>query len=309
MSLAAAIKGDALFSVILLQLRLPRVLLAIIAGAMLGGAGAVSQMYFRNPIAEPGIMGLTAGATLGAVLSITLLPFASSILSISALHLSFITIPAMNVAAFAGAFLTGFVLLPLSGARITSPVAILLCGTALGTLSSAITSILLLTREDALRTMYVWALGSMSGKGWMELRFIALPLALAIAALKRAARTLDLISGGEAVASSLGVEVKHLTALVLISISLAVSVAVCAGGTIGFVGLMSPHIARRFFGSRARTLLPSSALCGSVLLAASDVIARTAFAPAEVPAGVITSLIGAPFFIYLMARSSKRQSL
>lgn len=308
-SFVAAFNGDMLARVILFNLRLPRVLLTLVAGAMLGGAGAISQMYFRNPIAEPGIMGLTAGATLGAVIAAALIPCAASCLSSPALSIPALSIPAINIGAFIGALCTGAVLLSLLGVRTASPAAILLCGAALGTFASAITSVLLLAREDALRAMYVWALGSMSGKGWAELRFVAFPAVIALFSLRRASRTLDLITGGEAAAAALGVEVKRLAALVLIALSLAVSVAVCAGGTIGFVGLVSPHIARRFFPPKALPLLAASALCGSALLAASDVIARTAFAPAELPVGVVTSLIGAPFFVYLMIKAAQRRTL
>lgn len=298
--LLAAVSGDALARIIIRDIRFPRLLLSLAAGASLGGAGAVSQMYFQNPIAEPGIMGLTAGAALGAVAaSIAGAHFAN-------LGASYI----VNIGAFCGALLSGgFLLAVLQAAGSVSPLSIILCGASMGTFFSAAVSMILLSNSGTLRAMFVWALGSMSGRGYGELRIIALPLAASFALQFRLSRTLDLFSGGEVAAVSLGADVKSFSRLALVTLSLSVSVAVCAGGTIGFVGLIAPHIARRFFSPRARVNIASSAFLGAMLLAASDIAARTIASPSELPVGTVTSFIGAPFFFYLMVKQSKRRIL
>jgi iron complex transport system permease protein len=278
--------------IILLNLRLPRAVLAALAGVLLAGAGAAFQLFFRNPLAEPGIMGISSGAALGAVAAgfFGMTPVLGG------------TVSPVNAGAFCGALAAG-VLVAVLGGRKTGPsstVSLLLCGTALGTLYSSLTSIILLLREKELHAMYVWMLGSFNGRGWDELRFIALPAALAVILLLVCAVPLDLLAGGEKSAASLGVDVNRLRILVIAAGALAVSAAVCAGGTIGFVGLIAPHIVRRIYGAKSRALIPLSMAAGAVLMLLSDTLARTIASPAEIPVGVITSLLGAPFFISLI---------
>jgi len=284
--------GDPFARIILVNLRLPRSLLAALAGMLLAGAGAAFQLFFRNPLAEPGIMGISSGATLGAVAagSFGAVPVFWNILS------------PVNTGAFFGALISGMLVTSLAGKRTGSSatVALLLCGTALGTLYSAFTSIILLLRDRELHAMYVWMLGSFSGRGWNELRFIAVPAVLAIFLLTLSSLPLDLMAGGERTAASLGVDIRKLRLLVMTAGALAASSAVCAGGTIGFVGLIAPHIVRRIFGAKSRALVPLSMAAGAVLMLVSDTLARTVAAPAEIPVGVITSLLGAPFFISLI---------
>jgi iron complex transport system permease protein len=278
--------------IILLNLRLPRAVLAALAGVLLAGAGAAFQLFFRNPLAEPGIMGISSGAALGAVAAgfFGMQPVLGG------------TVSPVNAGAFCGALAAGVLVAALGGRKSgpSSTVALLLCGTALGSLYSALTSIILLLREKELHAMYVWMLGSFNGRGWAELRFIALPAALAVILLLVCAVPLDLLAGGERTAASLGVEVNRLRILVMTAGALAVSAAVCAGGTIGFVGLIAPHIVRHIYGAESRTLIPLSMAAGAVLMLLSDTLARTIAAPAEIPVGVITSLLGAPFFISLI---------
>jgi iron complex transport system permease protein len=278
--------------IILLNLRLPRAVLAALAGVLLAGAGAAFQLFFRNPLAEPGIMGISSGAALGAV--------AAGVFSMTPVLGG--TVSPVNAGAFCGALAAGVLVSALGGRRSgpSSTVALLLCGTALGTLYSALTSIILLLREKELHAMYVWMLGSFNGRGWDELSFIALPAALAVILLLVCAVPLDLLAGGERTAASLGVEVNRLRVLVMAAGALAVSAAVCAGGTIGFVGLIAPHMVRRIYGAKSRALIPLSMAAGAVLMLLSDTLARTIAAPAEIPVGVITSLLGAPFFISLI---------
>ncbi len=297
-SLAAVFgQGDKFENIILWQLRLPRVLLVFITGLLLGGSGAVFQLFFRNPLAEPGIMGISSGATLGAVIA-SIVPGLMALTGKSGLG-TFIS--PVNLCAFAGALGAGVLVTSLAFSRSgkASSVMLLLCGTALGTLYSSVSSMLLLTCNKELHSIYTWILGSFNGRGWNELFFIALPAAVSIILMFAISGPLDLLTGGEKSAAALGVEVDRLRILVLLSGSLAVSCAVCAGGTIGFVGLIAPHIVRKFLGPRARTLLPFSMIFGAALLLLSDTFARVIIAPGELPAGIITSILGVPFFLAL----------
>ena len=297
-SLAAVFgQGDKFENIILWQLRLPRVLLVFITGLLLGGSGAVFQLFFRNPLAEPGIMGISSGATLGAVIA-SIVPRVMALTGRGGLG-AFIS--PVNLCAFAGALGAGVLVTSLAFSRRgkASSVMLLLCGTALGTLYSSLSSMLLLTCNKELHSIYTWILGSFNGRGWNELFFIAVPAAVSIVLMFCVVRPLDLLTGGEKSAAALGVEVDRLRVLVLLCGSLAVSCAVCAGGTIGFVGLIAPHIVRKFLGPRARTLLPFSMIFGATLLLLSDTFARVVIAPGELPAGIITSILGVPFFLAL----------
>ena len=297
-SLAAVFgQGDKFENIILWQLRLPRVLLVLITGLLLGGSGAVFQLFFRNPLAEPGIMGISSGATLGAVIA-SIVPGFMALTGKGGVGAY---ISPVNLCAFAGALIAGLFVTSLAFSRggKSSSVMLLLCGTALGTLYSSLSSMLLLTCNKELHSIYTWILGSFNGRGWNELLFILLPSAVSIILMFIVSRPLDLLTGGEKSAAALGVEVDKLRILVLLCGALAVSAGVCAGGTIGFVGLIAPHIVRKFLGPRARTLVPFSMLFGATLLLLSDTFARIIIAPGELPAGIITSILGVPFFLAL----------
>lgn len=300
--------GNRFSKIIFMQIRLPRTILALLTGALLAGSGAVFQMYFRNPLAEPGIMGISSGATLGAVIVSTL--FMGTVLSNditnavnTTVRSAFMgTVSPVNIGAFLGALAAGLLVTVISNKKTgaSATVALLLCGTALGTFYSSLTSILLTAKSESLHTMYMWMLGSFSGRGWDEFILILVPSVISIILMFVSCRKLDLLSGGEMTALSLGVEVGRLRMLVIIAGSLATSAAVCAGGTIGFVGLIAPHVVRRIFGAKGKTLLPVSMVCGSVLLLFADTVSRVVVRPAEIPVGTITALLGAPFFIMLI---------
>ena len=297
-SLAAVFgQGDKFENIILWQLRLPRVLLVFITGFLLGGSGAVFQLFFRNPLAEPGIMGISSGATLGAVIA-SIVP---GVMALTGRGGVGALISPVNLCAFAGALGAGVLVTSLAFSRSgkASSVMLLLCGTALGTLYSSLSSMLLLTCNKELHSIYTWILGSFNGRGWNELIFIALPALVSIVLMFCIMGPLDLLTGGEKSAAALGVEVDRLRVLVLLCGSLGVSCAVCAGGTIGFVGLIAPHIVRKFLGPKARTLVPFSMIFGAALLLLSDTFARVVIAPGELPAGIITSILGVPFFLAL----------
>lgn len=297
--------GDKFDNIILWKLRLPRSLLVLITGILLGGSGAVFQLFFRNPLAEPGVMGISSGATLGAVIaSVFFGKIASSlpVLSKIAIFISPVNCFAFITSLFAGLFVT---FLAYTKAGRNSSIMLLLCGTALGTLYSSASSLVLLTCNKELRSVYTWILGSFNGRGWNELFFILIPSFISLIIMFIIARPLDLLSGGEKSALSLGVEVDGLRILVLISGALAVSCSVCAGGTIGFVGLIAPHIVRKIVGPKGKVLIPLSMFFGGALLLLSDTFARIIIAPAEIPAGVITGILGVPFFLALCLKNQK----
>jgi len=277
-------------------LRLPRSVLVLLSGALLASSGAVFQLFFRNPLAEPGLLGISSGATLGAVSAACLGGF------------SFMGgfISSMNIAAFFGAFISGLVLafISTSGKKI-STVMLLLAGTALGTFYSSVSSTIMLMHKKELYGIYSWLLGSFNGRGINELKFVIIPAVLAFVLMALILNPLDLLNGGEENAEYLGLNVSHLRLYVIGAGSLAVSVAVCAGGTISFVGLIAPHIMRRIFSSKSKMLVWTSALSGAALLLIADTIARVVMRPGELPCGIITSFIGVPFFLALIFNKKK----
>ncbi|MCI5606054.1 MAG: iron ABC transporter permease [Spirochaetia bacterium] len=283
--------------IIFFNIRLPRSLLVLLSGVLLAGAGSIFQLFFRNPLAEPGLIGISSGATLGAVCT-----------QVFGITVSAVLIPATNLFAFLGAILSGSIVTIFAFRKSTreSTVMLLLCGTALGTLYSAISSLIILSNTNKLQSIYAWNLGSFSGKTWNELFFILIPAAISIVTMFLLSPSLDLLSVGEKSAQSLGVDIKKIRILVLFSGALAASASVCAGGTISFVGLIAPHITRKIAGPKAKTLLPFSMCFGAILLLLSDTLARTVIAPAEIPTGIITSILGVPFFISLISRESKK---
>ena len=298
LSIADILQNTESFSFrIFFHIRLPRTILAFLTGALLSGAGACFQMFFRNPLAEPGIMGISAGASLGAVI-------VSSFGMGTVLHG---ILSAVNFGAFLGAIIAGLLVTVLAGYRsqADSTIPLLLCGTALGTFYSALIAIILSLNDSKLHTLYIWMLGSFSGRGWNEVLFILFPSFLSIILFFLCVPGLDALCGGEVTALSLGVQIGRLRMLIIISGAIACSAAVCAGGTIGFVGLVAPHTVRRFFGSKAKTLVPLSMIFGAALMLISDTVCRICIPPSEIPVGTITSLIGAPFFLSLLISKRK----
>ena len=280
--------------VILFDIRLPRILLCILCGALLGGAGAVFQGFFRNPLADSGILGISAGATLGALVS-GLLPFTS--------FLTFKYLSPVSIFAFIGGLGAGALVFIFSLIlHRNSSVTLLLAGTAIGTFLSSVCSILLMVRQKDLHSIYAWTMGSFNGKGWDEFYFLIIPAIVALILLLLCAKNLNVLGSGEKTAVSLGLNLSATKIFVLISGSLATSCAVCAGGIISFVGLISPHIIRKLFGSDHHKLIPLSMIGGAILLLLADSLARTVIAPSEIPVGIITSLIGVPFFIIVLKK-------
>jgi iron complex transport system permease protein len=266
--------GDPLTRVIVWELRLPRTLLAAMVGAALAMAGAAFQALFRNALADPYIIGASSGAALGATLAMTF---------------------GWSVGIAEGA-----------GAEAGSVASLLLAGTALGAMLSAAVSFLLVWRDQPWFQVFNWLLGSFSGRTWVQVDVGWPYLAVSAVALWLASRPLDALAGGDAVAQSLGLAVRPARLGVIAAATLAVAVAVAVSGIIGFVGLIAPHAARRLFGAGHRRLLPASGLLGAILLVWADLGARTVLAPVEIPVGILTAVIGGPFFLVLLRRRGGR---
>jgi len=281
---------------ILLFVRLPRILLAMIVGAALAVAGAGYQALLRNPLADPYVLGVSSGAALGAILSLVLAGRFP------------VTMP---IAAFLGATLTiaGVYFLGQRGAEL-SPYTLLLAGVITASFLSALITFLLnfLSGRD-LRGMAFWLMGDLSSPAPMALGWLALGVLAAVAAIYAVAGPLNLLLGGEAEAEALGVNVRQTKFIVYLAASLATGLAVSVSGAIGYVGLLVPHLVRLLFGSDYRLLIPATALSGAVILLAADTLARRIAAPMELPVGAVTAVVGAPVFIYLLrARMPGRPS-
>ncbi len=281
---------------VLLHIRLPRVLLGALIGAALGVSGALMQGLFRNPLAEPGLVGVSAGSAMFAVIFIVL----GSGLALPPV----IQMHALSIAAFAGGLLTTFLVYGLATRSGRTAVAtLLLAGVALGALAGAVTGLMFFLADDAqLRTITFWTMGSLGGATWISLAGTAPLLLLAILCAPLLARSLNAMLLGEAEAYHLGIRTEHAKRITIVLVALAVGAAVAAAGVIGFVGLIVPHLARLLLGPDHRMLIPASALMGALLLLSADLIARTLVAPAELPIGIVTALAGAPFFLWLLLR-------
>jgi len=280
---------------ILLSLRLPRAALIILAGAALGGSGAAYQGLFRNPLADPYIIGIAAGAALGAVIALAL-PGAGSLLGLA-------TVP---LAAFVGALVTVMVVYSLARVGKTTPVTtLILAGVAVSSFATALSTFLTLRSSAELRRAIAWILGGFSMSGWTPV-FIMLPyIALGLAILAALARPLNVLQFGDEQARQMGLNVERLKLVLIGAASLTVATAVAFSGIIGFVGLAVPHVMRLLWGPDYRRLVPLSIIGGAAALLLADLAARTIVAPAELPVGVITALVGAPFFLWLLRRAKQ----
>jgi iron complex transport system permease protein len=284
---------------VLLAIRLPRVLLGMGVGAALGISGASIQGLFRNPLADPGLIGISSGASLFAVLAIVI---QSSMIGMLGQWLNFYVLPFV---AFFGAAATTLLVFRLSQWQGQVLVArMLLVGVAINALIGATIGLLMYLSTDAqLRNITFWNLGSLGGATWQTL-WIMLPLVLISAfGLMRQAKSLNLLNLGESQAENLGVNLKTLRWQIVCFATLAVGASVALTGVIGFVGLVVPHMIRMIGGTDHRKLLLAAALGGAFALNITDTLARTLVAPAELPVGVVTALLGAPLFLYLLLKS------
>lgn len=276
---------------ILFSIRLPRVAVAALMGAALGASGAVLQGMLRNPLADPYILGLSSGATLMAAVGIVS----------GAAFFGALTIPLF---AFAGAMAAGLVVGVMGYWRGGLwPERLLLAGIGVGfVLSAALMLLMSLSSQEGLRRAVLWIFGDLSMADWSLIPYGFAFIAAGFALVLRRARALNSLMLGDDLSHSLGFSPRRETALLFVGVGLMSSSSVALGGMVGFVGLVMPHIMRYFVGPDNRLLVPASALGGAVLLIASDLIGRTIAAPMELPAGIITALIGAPYFLYLLRR-------
>ncbi|MFJ5223775.1 FecCD family ABC transporter permease [Streptomyces sp. NPDC088400] len=281
---------------VLWNVRLPRVVLALLVGASLGCAGALMQGVFGNPLAEPGVIGISSGAAVGAVASI-------------ALGLSFFGNWTVTVCAFVAGLATVLLVYALSrsGGR-TEVVTLILTGIAVNAFAGALIGLFIFFADNAQITQITfWQLGSLAQATWPKVLAV-LPCALAgLAVAPFSARKLDLLALGERPARHLGVDVERLRIVLVLVVALLTAAAVAVAGIITFVGLLVPHLLRMTNGPGHRFLVPGSALGGALVLVAGDLAARTVAAPAELPLGVLTALFGSPFFFWLLRRTRRKQ--
>ena len=300
-SLLSILKGgeDSIQKTIIIDIRLPRVLLSFFVGASLGICGAVLQGLFRNPLADPGLIGVSAGAALGAAIAIVILP------------------PGLSES------LTGQLLLPISGIlgalivivllfSVTkgfgghSTTYLLLMGVAINAIVGVLIGVLTyISTNTELRTLTFWTMGSFSGATWTLLLPASVAIMSSIGLLIPTAKNLNLIQLGEIEAYRLGVNVQKLKTRIIVCCAICIGVSVALSGIIGFIGLVVPHIARLLGGVSHKYLLPSASLLGAGIMISADLISRIIIEPMELPVGLITSAIGSPFFLWLIFRMRK----
>jgi iron complex transport system permease protein len=286
-------------AIILFDIRMPRLALGILVGAALAVSGAVMQGLFRNPLADPGLVGVGAGAGLGAISAIVLgamLPLALRD------ALGYYLVP---VAAFLGGWLTTILLYRMSTHRGRTSVAVMLLGgIAIAALAGALSGILIYMADDAeLRDLTFWGLGSLAGATWDKVALGGALIVLALAATPFLARALNGLALGEGPAAHLGVPVQKMKNAAILTVAAATGAAVAVSGGIGFIGIVVPHLLRLMIGPDHRWLLPNAALLGAILLILADMIARSVVAPAELPIGIVTATLGGPFFLWILMRN------
>lgn len=280
---------------ILWKIRMPRVILGVVVGSMLSAAGAAYQGVFRNPLADPYLLGAGAGAGLGATLAIAYGPNASGWF-----------VDPLPLAAFVGA-VVGVSLAYLLGYTVRSgrtSVTLILAGVAVAAFLTALQTFIQQRESETLQEVYGWILGSLNTAGWGEVRLVAPYVAVSLAVVFGGRRLLDVLSVGDTDASSLGVRPGRIRLVIVIFATLGTAAVVAVSGLIGFVGIIVPHTVRLLTSASYRVIVPLSILLGGVFLVLADIVARTAVAPAEIPIGVVTAIFGAPFFAIVL-RTSK----
>lgn len=276
-------------SMIVRDLRLPRALLAVLVGAALAVAGVISQSVMRNPLAEPGLLGINAGAALAALIVLV--------------HWQTVPVSALPWAAFGGALIMAGAIYALSWRGGAATSRLILIGIGLSALAGAAASFISAFGEvQAVQRAMVWLAGSLHDSRWIRVEIIAWWLAFPLPVIWWFARDLDLLAFGDATARGLGQRVDLTRAGMILGCTVISGAAVAAAGLIGFIGLIAPHLARRLVGPHHVHILPVAGLIGAALVLGADIIGRTVIAPAQLPVGVVTALIGAPFFGFLMWR-------
>jgi len=281
---------------IISQIRLPRIFVAIFVGIALASAGVIFQGIFRNPMADPYIIGVSAGASFGATIGLL---FTTGI--------RLLNISCTSIFAFLGAIAVTFLVYNISRIRNkTSVLTLLLAGVALSSLLSALNSFILIFRAHDLAKVIFWLMGGLTAATWQQF-FVIAPIIITLLVISSFyMRDLNIISLGDERASQIGVQTERTKKILLVLASLTTAAAVSVSGIIGFVGLITPHILRLIVGPDHKILYPTSAIAGGIVLLASDTLARTILTPREIPVGIITSIVGVPFFLYLLIRSKRK---
>lgn len=277
------------YQVTLWQLRIPRIVMSVLAGASLAVCGGVFQSIFRNPVCDPYILGISSGASLGAAVAF--------ILGWDAVLFG-ITLPALATALLTLLLILGIA--RLKGKHNTNT--LLLIGIALNFFISAVITLLVVVNQKEMHKIYFWTMGSLTHVSWLEIAWLLPVMVICIGILFYYAKAMNIMQVGTETAQTLGIDTQKTTYIVLITSSILISVVVSFCGSIGFIGLIMPHVARLLFGSNNRRLFTYSLFFGAFFLLIADTLARTIAAPAELPVGSITALAGAPYFIYLILK-------
>ncbi len=285
---------DGINDTIIWKIRLPRALLAALVGSLLSISGLAYQGIFRNPLADPYLLGVASGASFGAALAIVVLPSLPIVASLG-----------IPIISFVFALLAVFLVLLFAYSNNRIPIInLILAGVVLGSSFSALTSFIMISAKDRTANILSWLLGSFALASWAKFLSVLPFFIIALLLLLLSARALNLLQLGEEGAMQLGLPVTKFKYALIIVATLATAAAVSVSGIIGFVGLMVPHAARLAFGPDHRMLIPISALMGAIFLVLADLLARTIISPEEIPIGIITALVGGPFFLYLLKRVS-----
>ena len=292
--------SSAQINTILFDIRLPRILLAISVGAVLASTGAVMQGLFRNPLADPSLIGVSSGASVGASLMIVTTGGFVQVGALMGLSL-------VALGAFLGGFAATLLVYRLATSNIgTSVTTMLLAGIAIGALAGALNSLLsYFSDNDMLRQISLWQMGNLSGASWAKVSIMGVVTVLLLVSFPRESKALNALLLGESEARHLGIDVQRVKRRLIVLTALGVGVSVALAGLVGFVGLIIPHMVRLVIGPDHRWLIPASALAGATLLVIADSLARIVVIPAELPTGILTALLGAPFFVALLLQQRK----
>lgn len=282
--------------VIISQIRIPRIFLSIFVGIALASAGVIFQGLFRNPMADPFVIGVSAGAALGATIGLVFVK-----------DIGLLNISTTTVFALFGALATTFLVYGISRIKgKVSVITLLLSGIALSAMLSAMTYLIMIFKTHDMAKIVFWIMGGFTSASWSNFIILAPVVTTLVIISGFFMRDLNIISLGDERAAQLGVQVDRVKKILLVLASLIAAAAVSMSGIIGFVGLITPHILRLFVGPDHKILYPTSAIAGGIVLLMSDTLARTVLIPREIPVGIITSIVGVPFFLYLLVKS-KRQ--